>query len=245
MWMLAVVLAACGTAPQVHAEASMTELTAAVAHPERPDGDTVRDAGRRPAEVLDFFEVRPGLQVAELMAGSGYYVEILAYAVGPSGGVYAHNNAYVLSKFADGPLSARLERLALPRVHRVDAELEAPGLPAGQLDLALMVLFYHDSVWMETDRAVMNRAVFDALKPGGIFGVVDHHAQPGSGTRDVRSIHRIDRQVVVDEVVAAGFVLEAESDLLAHPEDMRTGNVFDDALRGRTDRFVLRFRKPG
>lgn len=217
---------------------------AAVAHPGRPAEDRARDADRRPAEVLDFFGVRPGDRVAELMSGRGYYAEILARGVGPTGRVYVQNTPFVLERFAEGPLTERLARIGGANVVRLDRPLEDPGLPPGELDAVLMVLFYHDTHWQGVDRARMNRAVLDSLVRGGVYGIVDHHAEAGSGDRDVQTLHRIDRALVVAEVLDAGFVLDAESDLLRHPEDDRTRNVFDESIRGRTDRFVLRFRKP-
>lgn len=209
----------------------------------RPAEDVARDADRKPSEVLDFFGIDEGMRVVELMAGRGYYVHMLAQRVGPSGHVYAHNSPFVLKRFAEKPLSDRLADPALANVERLDTELDDPRLPEG-LDAVMIVIFYHDTYWQEVDRAKMNAAVFAALKPGGVYGVIDHHAEAGSGDRDVKRLHRVDAELVKREIVAAGFELEAESDLLRHPEDDRTINVFDEAIRGKTDRFVYRFRKP-
>jgi predicted methyltransferase len=219
-------------------------IAAAVAHPDRPTEDRERDPERRPADVLAFFGVGPDMTVADLMTGRGYYAELLARVVGPRGVVYAQNNAFVVERFADAPLRERLARPGLENVVRLDRELEDPGLPDGQLDVVLMVLFYHDTFWQKVDRAAMNRAIFAALEPGGVFGVVDHHAEAGSGDRDVQTVHRVDAELVKAEIVAAGFELVAQSDLLRHPDDDRTVNVFDPAIRGKTDRFVYKFRKP-
>ncbi|MFQ5748939.1 MAG: class I SAM-dependent methyltransferase [Planctomycetota bacterium] len=217
----------------------------AVAGPGRPEGDRRRDADRRPGEVLAFFGIRPEMKVAEMMAGTGYYAELLARTVGPQGRVYAQNNSFVLSRFADKPLTARLKDPTLSNVVRLDRELEDPGLPEG-LDAVLMIRFYHDTYWQKTDRKKMNRAIFRALKPGGVFGVVDHQAEAGSGDRDVLRLHRVDEAMVEREILAAGFVLDAESDVLKNPDDPRDFNIFADGAknRDRTDRFVLRFRKP-
>jgi len=217
----------------------------AVAAPGRPEGDRHRDTDRRPGEVLAFFGIRPGMKVAEMMAGTGYYTDLLARAVGSLGRVYAQNNAFVLARFADKPLTARLKDPALANVVRLDRELEDPGLPEG-LDAVLMIRFYHDTYWQKTDRKKMNRAIFQALKPGGIFGVVDHQAEAGSGDRDVLRLHRVDEALVKREILAAGFVLDAESDVLKNPDDPRDFNIFADGAKNRdkTDRFVLRFRKP-
>jgi len=213
----------------------------ALAAPDRPETDKARDAGRKPAEVLNFFGIQPGDRVVELMAGSGYYVDILSRVVGEKGKVYAQNNAFVLKRFAEKPLSKRLSNPVLANVVRHDKELDDPDLPSG-LDAVLIILFYHDTYWQGVDREKMNKAVFASLKPGAIFGVVDHHAEAGSGARDVETIHRMDMELLKKEILAAGFELAAESDVLRHPEDDRTVNVFK--MRGKTDRFVLKFRKP-
>ncbi len=252
---LTVLLTACSTPQRVgetqspegataSAQAAPDILRQAVESEARPEEDRARDTDRRPYEVLTFFEIRPGMKVAELMSGRGYYAEILSRAVGPEGVVYAHNSPYVVERFAGEALDARLGRPGLENVVRLEQELEDPGLARGELDAVLMILFYHDTYWMETDRARMNQAIFDALAPGGLFGVIDHHAEPGSGARDVKSLHRVEAEMVKAEILAAGFALEGESDLLRHPDDDRTKSVFDDDLRGKTDRFVYRFRKP-
>ncbi len=209
----------------------------------RPAGDVARDADRKPHQVLEFFGIKTGQKVVELQSGKGYYAELLSAAVGPSGQVYAHNSPFVLEKFAEKPLSERLARPGLENVRRLDTELDAPELPKN-LDAVLIILFYHDAFWQQVDRVKMNKAVFEALEPGGIYGVVDHYAEDGSGDRDVKTLHRVDIDTVKKEITAAGFVLDGESDLLRHPEDQRTINVFKPEIRGKTDRFILRFRKP-
>ena len=148
-----------------------------------------------------------------------------------------------MERFSDESLRERLAKPELSNVRRIDAELEAPGLP-GNLDLIMMVLFYHDTYWQKVNRERMNRAIFKALKPGGVFGVVDHHATAGSGARDVKTLHRVDAALVLKEIEGVGFLLDAQSDVLRHLEDKRTKNVFDPEVRGKTDRFVYRFKKP-
>ncbi len=224
-------------------DASAAAITAAVTSAGRPAEDRARDSDRKPDAILRFFEITPGQRVAELMTGRGYYAELLSRVVGSKGAVIAQNNAFVVKRFADEPLNERLANPELANVNRVDAELADPGLP-NELDAVLMILFYHDTYWQEIDRRAMNRAVFDALKPGGLYGIVDHHAEAGSGSRDVKSLHRVDAELVKREILAAGFEFDAESDGLRHPEDDRSANVFDAGIRGRTDRFVFRFRKP-
>lgn len=220
-------------------------LSDAVASPDRPEDDRVRDPHRKPAEVLAFFGIAPGQRVAELMTGRGYYVDIIARVVGENGTAYAHNSPFVLQRFAEGPLTERLTNPRLKNVVRLDRNLETPGLPEN-LDAVLIILFYHDTFWQGVDRARMNQAVFRALKPGGVYGVVDHHAQAGSGARDVQTLHRVDAELVKREILDAGFELDGESDILRHPEDTRDYSVFRDreTRRDRTDRFVFRFRKP-
>lgn len=231
-------------APAPHAA-----LAAAVADESRPEQDRARDGDRRPAEVLAFFGIEPGSTVGEVMSGAGYYTEILARAIGPDGKLYAHNSPFVLNRYAEKPFTARLARLegaGVANVERIDAEPETLGFPEGALDAVVLIRFYHDFYWQEVDRAAFNRAVFRALKPGGVFGVVDHHAEAGSGSAHNQTLHRIDAELVKREITAAGFVVDAESDVLANPEDDRSWNIFVDrgAKRDRTDRFVIRFRKP-
>lgn len=215
-----------------------------VAHPDRPAEDVARDVDRQPAEVMRFFKVQRGQTIADLMAGRGYYTELLSRAVGPTGKVYLHNNAFVVEKFADEGVKERLADNRLPNVVRHDRELTALDLPAGSVDRVFMILFYHDTYWMNIDRAAMNKQIYDALKPGGYFCVIDHVAEPGSGARDVKTLHRVDPEIVKQEILDAGFVLDGESDLLRHPKDDHTLNVFKDEIRGKTDRFIYRFKKP-
>lgn len=222
-------------------------IAAAVAHSDRPADDRARDADRRPAEVLAYFDIQPGMKVADLMAGAGYYSEILCRAVGSDGKVYIQNNAYVLGRFGktmNPALEARLNQPDLKHCVRHDRELDALGLPEGELDAVLMVLFYHDTYWQKTDREAMNAQILRALKPGGVYGIIDHQAEAGSKDRDVKTIHRIDAEMVKEEILAAGFEWDGESDLLRHPEDDRTKNVFAPGVRGKTDRFLYKFKKP-
>jgi predicted methyltransferase len=198
--------------------------------------------------MLSFFGIAPGQRVAELFAGGGYTAELLARTVGDSGQVFAENNRFVLDRFARAPWEARLAKPVMHNVVRVDRELDDPLPPAAHdLDAVLFVLSYHDSVWMHTDRAAMNRAVYRALRPGGVYGIVDHSAVAGSGLRDVQTFHRIDEPSLIEEVLAAGFRLDAEADFLRNPSDARDWNDSPRAAgerRGTSDRFVLRFVRP-
>ena len=219
-----------------------------VAAADRSDADRALDEGRRPAEVLGFFGIEEGQRVADLFAGTGYSTELLARAVGPEGQVFAQNNRFVMERFARAPLSARLAAPHLAHVVSVERELDDPLPPeARDLDAVIFVLAYHDSVWMETDRAAMNRAVFAALRAGGVYGIVDHEAEAGSGTRDAQTLHRIECATIIAEVEAAGFRLDARSDVLANPDDAHDWSASPGAAaerRGTSDRCVLRFVKP-
>jgi len=218
-----------------------------VADPDRTPEDRALDAGRHPVEMLAFLDVRIGMAVAELGAGGGYTTELLARAVGPEGAVYAHNSAVLLG-FAGEAWAKRLQRPVMRKVLRVDREFDDPFPPQAKgLDLVVMNALYHDTVWMKTDRARMDRAVFESLQPGGVFVVIDSSARPGTGIADAQTLHRIDEQVVRDEVEAAGFRLAAEGGFLRNPADLRDWNSSPRAAgerRGMSDRFALRFVKP-
>ncbi|MEP7126556.1 MAG: methyltransferase domain-containing protein, partial [Byssovorax sp.] len=190
-------------------------IQALLAAPDRSDADRALDAGRHPGEMLAFYAIAPGMKVAELGAGGGYTAEILARAVGATGVVYGENNKFIVEKFAQKPWTERLAKPVMKNVVRVDREFDDP-LPAEahDLDAVFMVLFYHDTVWMETDRAKMNAAVFKALKPGGVFAIIDHSGRAGTGTTEVKTLHRIDEEAVKKELLAAGFKLGGSADFL-------------------------------
>ncbi len=217
----------------------------AISHPERLQSDLGRDANRLPARVLDFFDIKRGMQVADLMAGDGYYTEILSRAVGDEGKVYCQNTSIPLRVFADAPLTARLADGRLRNVVRLDTEFDDSGLPEG-LDAAILVRFYHDFGWQEVDRKAFNQLVFKVLKPGGVFGVVDHHAKEGAGISEGKRLHRVEASLVRQELEAAGFIFEAESYVLNNPDDSLDWNIFSREHTGRdtTSRFVYLFRKP-
>ncbi len=218
-----------------------------VTAPDRPGSDRRLDDERRPAELLTFLELRPGARVAVLVAGAGYTADLLARAVGPEGTVYAQNPQFVLAS-ADREWSSRLSSPAMKSVVRVDRELSDPLPPeARELDLALINLVYHDTVWLGVDRDRLNRAVFDALRPGGRYVIIDHSARVGAGVADARTLHRIEQAVVEREVEAAGFRFAKEGDFLRNPADPRDWSDSPDATRERgdtSDRFVVMFEKP-
>ena len=221
---------------------------ATVAAPDRSPEDKALDAGRHPAELLAFLGIEPGMKVAEIAAGGGYTSELLARQVGKTGVVYAQNSPFILERFAEKPWSLRLEKPVMKNVVRVDREFDSPLPPeAHDLDVVAIVLFYHDTVWQKTDRDKMNRAIFSALRPGGVYGIVDHSGRPGTGVTETESLHRIEEKVVREEVERAGFKLAGEAAFLRNPADARDWSASPRVAaerRGTSDRFVLRFQKP-
>lgn len=219
-------------------------LVAAVAAPGRPASDKARDAARKPAQVLAFAGVKPGDKVADFIIGGGYYTRILTGAVGPSGKVYAYQPAEFIQFNPKYGEDLETVASAHANVVPVNASMTAIGF-AEPLDMIFTAQNYHDFHLKQVPAgaaAMINKAMFDALKPGGTLLIIDHHAAPGSGVSAADTLHRIDVEAVKAEVTAAGFVLDGESDVLAQPSDPRTGLVFP--LRDKTDQFTLKFRKP-
>jgi predicted methyltransferase len=221
-------------------------IAAAVANPSRPAENTARDAERKPAEMLTFAQVKRGETIVDFMPGKGYFTRLFSTAVGPRGTVYAVTPQAVLDKFKGKPRppSVSTEK-GHANVHDIVSSNSSLNLP-GSADLVWTSQNYHDvHIFLGTDGATaFDKAVFDALKPGGVFVVLDHSGVRGQDDATMAKLHRIDEDIVKREVVAAGFVLEAENDSLRNPADPRTANVFDPSIRGKTDQFVLRFRKP-
>jgi predicted methyltransferase len=221
------------------------DITAAINSPERPAADKALDAGRKPDQILAFYEIKPGMKVADIFAGGGYMTELFARVVGPSGKVYSQNMPFTgkFKKIGD-QWNERLKEPALKNVVQVSKPFDAPDLlpvPPDSLDAVIIHLNYHDLVGFKMDRENVNAAVFKALKPGGIYGIVDHSAPAGTGAADTATIHRIDEDFLIKEVEKAGFRLYGASSALRHPEDDRTWLVFKH--RGETDRFMLKFVK--
>jgi predicted methyltransferase len=227
-------------------------IAAAIADPARPAADREQDAVRKPAGILAFLGVAPGQQVLDAFSAGGYYTELLSRVVGADGGVVAYNNP-PYAKFAEKGIAARYADKRLPNVRQVTTEVDELELPPRSLDAALFVMSYHDMYWRpadgswaRTDPMQMLRKLHAAMKVGGVVVVQDHVAAPGGDAAGVvDKLHRIDPAIVKRDFKAAGFVLEAESDLLAHPDDDHTLGVFDPKIRGRTDQFVMKFRRPG
>ena len=214
---------------------------------DRTAEDRALDPGRHPAELLAFLEVRPGLRVAELGAAEGYTAELLVRAVGPGGTVYGQNTRTLLAQVGD-VWGRRLARPVMSRLLRVDRELAAPLPPeATGLDLVVMNATYHDTLWLDVDRARMNRAIFEALRPGGVYAVIDSSARAGAGREEAYLLHRVDQALVLREVEAAGFQLAGESGFLRNAADQRDWSAAPNEAgerRGTSDRFALRFVRP-
>jgi predicted methyltransferase len=231
----ALLVAACAFGPQAAGWTNMT-LGSALADPSRPQADRDRDADRKPSQLMTFFGVERGMAAVDLMAGGGFMSEVLAVTVGPAGKVYAQNQA------ANAALGERLANDRLPNVARLDGDLSS--IAPGSVDVVITVMNLHD-VYNSAGRDLVVQAlgsVHGVLKPDGVFGVVDHVGAPGA---DNVTLHRMTKQQAIDVATAAGFVLEAQSDVLAHPGDDLTRRVDDPAIRGKTDQFVLKFRKRG
>ncbi|HUA32354.1 MAG TPA: hypothetical protein VMA09_02020 [Candidatus Binataceae bacterium] len=218
----------------------------AVNSPGRPAADRALDAGRQPAQILTFFGIKPGMQVADIFAGGGYTTELLSRVVGPTGKVYSQNGPFP-PQFAKvkAAYDARMKEPAMSNVVAVSKPFNASDMlpvPPGSLDAVIIHENYHDLVGHHLSPDNVNAQVFKALKPGGFYCVVDHSAANGSGDRDAATLHRIDENFEIQQIEKAGFKLAAASSALRHPEDDRTWIVFKK--RGQTDRFMLKFVKP-
>ena len=220
-------------------------VTAAVADKDRPQKDTDRDADRHPAEIMTLTGVKPGDRVVDVGPGpTGYYSRILSRIVGEKGRVIMFNPTWVADKFPQ-------VKEAVPAFQKAGyANVDGSIQPMAEIkfdapvDLIFMSQLYHDQIWQKVDVAKMNKAIFDALKPGGVYFVIDHIGPGVTTTEAIDKLHRIDPALVKQQVLAAGFKLEAESDLLKNKDDPHTANVFEPAIRGKTDQFIFKFVKP-
>ncbi|MBP9756802.1 MAG: class I SAM-dependent methyltransferase [Phenylobacterium sp.] len=221
-------------------------VVAAVADAGRPEADTKRDADRKPAEMLEFAGVKPGQTVADFLPGGGYFTRIFAKAVGEKGVVYAVINAPPPNPAPDAkPNPIVAVAAAYPNINVVQASFQTLALPT-QADVIWTAQNYHDLhlARFNLDVAAVNKAVYAALKPGGVYVVLDHAALPGAPLDTADKLHRIDPAIVKAELAAAGFKYEGESTLLRNTTDNHTKGVFDPTLRGHTDQFIYKFRKP-
>ena len=223
-------------------------ISAAVDSPDRPAADRKLDAARKPREMLAFFGIRPGMKVLDLFSDAGWYAELEARVVGPTGEIYAQNPPQFFEKFGDKEITERLAGGRLPTIRRWDHSLDDLALPAAHFDGAVANDVFHDFFWLSASVDGVVRQIYDSLKPGGFFAIVDHAAPTGTGdayARDFKGKHRIDEALVRQKLLAAGFHLEAESQILRNPDDDRTKAFFDPEMKGKnTDKFALLFRKP-
>jgi predicted methyltransferase len=244
---LALALAACapsgGTVPASDAPG---QYAAALADPQRPAADRERDAARLPADILAFAQIDPGEKVGDYIMGGGYWTRLLSAAVGPTGKVYAFQpDEFIAFRPAYGDeqnaaVAGRANVVALR------GPVAAPPIPE-PLDTIITVQNLHDlylGAMPDGSARAALAALYAALKPGGTLLVVDHSAVPGAGVAAANAVHRMDLQVAIAALTEAGFTVEAESEIYRRPADPRTANVFDPAIRGKTDQFILRLRKP-
>jgi len=217
-------------------------VTKAVADSSRPQADTDRDALRLPAKTIAFAGVKPGMKVAEFFPGGGYYTRPLSDVVGPKGHVYGIENAK-WDDGSDGKVAAAVKD------HNVSMQMVKFGefsLPE-KVDVVWITQNYHDlhiAKYGVVDMAAFNKHVYDSLKPGGVYFILDHQANPGTGDAQIAALHRIQKAQVIREVEAAGFKLAGQDNALHRTTDDHTKSVFDKSVRGRTDQFMLKFVKP-
>jgi predicted methyltransferase len=224
---------------------------AAVAHPGRSAADLKRDQLDHPADILRLAGIKPGMRVADILAGDGYYSELASYIVGPQGEVLSINNE-AFDGWSDGDRQARLGGSRLPNVQHQTLDLNDMHLTAATLDAVLLVKVYHDLYWVDSsgkwqriDTGTVVTQLATALKPGGVLLVVDHSAKAGHGSSDASSLHRIEESYAVHDFESHGFKVVSRSDLLRRPDDKRDQVSYRGVILGKTDRFVLVFRKSG
>ena len=245
-------LAACTGAEEVPPESPpegatapvAMDYSAALADERRPEEDVARDEFRHPDAMMALAELEPGDKIADLLPGGGYFTRVFALAVGPEGVVYPVIRPEGVAGQYETPILPVAEEY--PNVLMNRTPYDALAFPE-PLDVVFTAQNYHDMHIAEYnmgDPAGMNATAFAALKPGGYYIVIDHSAPDDMPLEDALALHRIQRQLVIDEVTAAGFVLDSESDAVRNPVDPRDVGVFDESIRGHTDQFALRFRKP-
>jgi predicted methyltransferase len=242
----------CNAALARPVKADAGAIAASIASPERPAADRERDVWAKPEIVLTLLGARPGMHVIDYFAADGYYSELLARIVGPKGEVILYNNGGYASYAGQG-LAKRFDGRHVPNTLQKVVEIADLKLPEKSLDAALFVMSYHDVYFTPPgaqgpmgDSSQMVRALFSALKPGGVVVVQDHVAKAGSDpAQSVNDLHRIDPEVVKRTFEQAGFAFDAEKDTLRTPSDDHSKLVFDPSIRHKTDQFLYRFRKPG
>ncbi len=233
----AALLTGCALTPP-----AAVDYAALIASPDREDADRQVDPRRKQPLLIALSGVRPGMQVLDMGAGGGYTTELLARVVGASGRVFAQDSKETIAR-VQPRFDARMKTPVMAPVTRVVRDFDDPVPPGtGSLDLITFFFAYHDTAFMPVDRARMNRALFAALKPGGVLVVADHAAAAGAGIGVVKSLHRIEESVVRREIEAAGFRLVEEAQFLRNPNDPRDEIVF--RAKQAVDEFVLKFVKP-
>ncbi len=236
-------LSAIAAAPAAVSQTAALDYAAIVAAPDRSEVDRKLDTNRAPARWLAFIGAKPGMKILDIFAVYGWKAELLARAVTPGGKVYAQNSEAAFTRVKDR-LDARLKTPAAANIVSVVRPLEDPA-PPGMHDFDLVTFFYayHDVTYLDVDRAKMNKAFYDALKPGGQLVMGDYSAKPGAGTSVVKTLHRSDEALVTSEIEAAGFKLIDRGDFLRVPRDARDTHSHSSAQP--VDIYVLKFRKPG
>jgi len=237
------------SAAAVGAGSGPAYVSAAVADKSRPAEDVKRDPDRKPAEMVVFAGIKPGDKVVDLIPGKGYFTRIFAKVVGPKGHVYAYFPSEIDSMLKGKEPSVTAvtkDATNYPNVSLIHAPVMKFATPE-PVDVVWTSQNYHDmhdSFFGPANLSVVNKAIYNALKPGGTYIVLDHVAEAGSGLRDTNTLHRIDPAAVKQEVTAAGFEFVGEDNPLRNPADPHKANVFDPSIRGKTDQFVFKFRKP-
>ncbi|GEN59089.1 class I SAM-dependent methyltransferase [Acetobacter nitrogenifigens] len=224
----------------------VTAIAAAVADADRPAEDKARDSARKPAGLLAFAGVSSGMKVADLLPGGGYFTRLFSNVVGKTGHVYAIVPAELLAKKpqAGDAVRAIAAQPSFSNVSVIVSPIASFTTPE-PLDMVWTSDNYHDVYGQGAEVGLaFDKAAFDALRPGGVFLVIDHVAEKGSGADVTHTLHRIDPDLIRKQVTQAGFVFEAQSSVLANPADTHQVAVFDPSIRGRTDQVVLKFRKP-
>ena len=255
---IAIALAACsgGNGPEpestidgpvpAEAEGAAPDLRALLASEDRAKSDQARDEGRRPADVVEFLGIEQGMRVIDLIAAGGYYTEVLSLAVGGDGHVVAHNPPIVL-QLRDGAnekeISARLADNRLPNVTRLNKDFADLGPDDGPFDAAITALNFHDIYNRQGPEATieMLKTIAGLLRPGAVLGIIDHVGEAGA---DNTALHRIEISKVLEALEAAGLIVDSDSDILRNEADDHSLLVFDESIRGKTDRFLLKIRTP-
>ncbi|MFT4937148.1 MAG: putative methyltransferase [Paraglaciecola sp.] len=216
----------------------------------RPAEDIAKDATRHPAEVLSFFELKKGMKVLDLFSGAGYYSEIVSGIVGKDGKVDAHNNAAYINYIGPEKMLARYADNRLSNVREVLQEANDLQLCVSCYDRVLMILTFHDlyhvdekNGWNKIDAPALLSKIKLSLKPNGLVGIVDHIAPSGSGEQAGQTLHRIDPQFIKDKMQQWGFILVGEADFLANTEDSGELPMWDDTVKGKTNRAVMKFAR--